>query len=202
MQWLSQEVLEKYLIKSENNKLSLGDASKSIPLKIDVGCGNGHFLASIAKEEPDSFFVGIDTKFERICKCISKLFKRSLFNAKLFSGKAEDFLPLLDNNSVDEIYYNFPDPWPKRRHHKKRLFNSEFLNTLYRIMKDDAVFTCATDHKEYLEWMLGFLDKDKRFVHSFESKVVNHLDGYHNTLFEKVWREMGKQIYYYRFKKA
>jgi tRNA (guanine-N7-)-methyltransferase len=103
---------------------------------------------------------------------------------------------------VAEIFYNFPDPWPKRRHHKKRLFTSDFLDTLSRVMKDDAVFTCATDDKDYLLWMLDCLENDARFVHSFEEKVVNNLEGYHNTLFEKMWREMGKEIYYYRFIKS
>lgn len=202
MQRLSDEVLNNYLIKIENNKLALRDTLKGVPLKLDIGCGNGHFLVDIAKEEPESFFVGIDIKFGRICKCISKLSKRSLTNAFLFTGRAEDFLPLLEDKSVAEIFYNFPDPWPKRRHHKKRLFTSSFLDTLYRIMKDEGIFTCATDDKDYLIWMLSYLENDKRFAHSFEEKVVNHIEGYHNTLFEKMWREMGKEIYYYRFKKA
>ncbi len=202
MKRVPQETIDRYLFRpvadsTYNNENIFGNAQ---PLKIEIGCGNGHFITELAQEEPNFNFIAIDIKYERVCKTISKLSKRQIDNVRLYHGDARILLDwYIKNESITEFYYNFPDPWPKRKHHKHRLFNSDFLNTLYRVMTQGALFTCATDHEEYLQWMLDFLQTDNRFAHIFDDKVVVHISGYHNTLFEKMWREMGKKIYYFRF---
>ena len=202
MKRVPQETIDRYLFRpvadsTYNNENIFGNAQ---PLKIEIGCGNGHFITELAQEEPNFNFIAIDIKYERVCKTISKLSKRPIDNVRLYHGDARILLDwYIKNESITEFYYNFPDPWPKRKHHKHRLFNSDFLNTLYRVMTPGALFTCATDHEEYLQWMLDFLQTDNRFAHIFDDKVVEHISGYHNTLFEKMWREMGKKIYYFRF---
>ncbi len=203
IKWIPENVIQHYLINPKNqDKISINETFNVdcvVSLNLDIGCGNGHFLVDIAKENPDRFYIGIEIKFERVCKTISKLSKRNIENVRMYHGDALNFINKnLGDNIIDNVYYNFPDPWPKRRHHKKRLFNAEFLNILCRILKHNGVFTCATDHKEYLEWMLGFIEKDEKFEHVFAEKISNNIPGYHSTLFEEKWREMGKKIYYFR----
>lgn len=198
-----EEIIDHYLIKTEEK--SFLDFSSVFnndnDIKIDIGCGNGHFLVDMAKQYTDSNFIGIELKYYRVCKCISKFSKRDIDNVRMFHGDAGNFLnEYFPDNSIKELYYNFPDPWPKRRHHKKRLFTPSFLDTLYRIMKKDAIFTCATDHADYLKWMLNYLEKDNRFEMLFNGKILNNIPGYPTTLFEQLWKEMGRDLYYFRFK--
>ncbi len=204
--WLPEQIIQRYLIKpfeSENiNIAEVFSTPENAFVEIDIGSGNGHFLVDMAQDNPENNFIGIEIKFDRVCKTISKLSKRGIDNVKLYHGNAYVFLSEhLVNNSVNKIYYNFPDPWPKRRHHKKRLFNNEFLNILSKVMTKDGVFTCATDHAGYLNWMLDFIESYEGFEHVFVDKIVNEIPGYHGTLFEEMWRKMGKEIFYYRIHK-
>jgi tRNA (guanine-N7-)-methyltransferase len=196
------DIIEKYSIKCDIDKKILTHEifGNLNPLKVEIGCGNGHFIVDVAKDEADVNFIGIDLRLDRICKTISKLSKREMNNVRVFLGDAKDFfLKHLADDSVDEIFYNFPDPWPKRRHHKKRLFTREFLDSLARVMKCGSIFTCATDHEDYLKWMLYYLDGDNRFYYAFDEKIVKEISGYYTTWFEKLWRDMGREIYYFRF---
>jgi tRNA (guanine-N7-)-methyltransferase len=204
MKRIPEHVIDKYLIKPESEeRISFTEIfSNHNPVKIDIGSGNGHFIVDIALENRESNFIGIEIKFDRVCKTISKLHKRNIENVRLYHGDAFSFLKQnIKEKSVKEFYYNFPDPWPKRRHHKHRLFTPALLDELDRVMTDHAVFTCATDHKDYLDWMLNYIEKDSRFIHLFEDVIVNELDNYHTTLFEEIWRKMNKIIYYFRFAK-
>jgi len=202
MKKVLQETIDRYLLRPEEKTFFNGHEifNNSQPLKIEIGCGNGHFIAELAEEEKDSNFIAIDLKYERVCKTISKVAKRLIENVRVYHGDARVLLDWhIKDDSVCEFYYNFPDPWPKRKHYKNRLFNANFLDTLHRVMKPGAVFTCATDHEEYLQWMLDFLNNDNRFIHVYNEKVVQNISGYHKTLFEQMWRDMGKKIYYFRF---
>lgn len=199
---LDQEIINHYLINSDNAepKPLFEIFNNSNSLKIEIGCGNGHFIVDIAMKQKNVNFIAIELRFDRVCKTISKLFKRNIENVRVYFGDAKEFFKkIIPDECIDEIYYNFPDPWPKRRHHKKRLFTKEFLDLLAKKMKKKAIFTCATDHEEYLKWMLYYLDQDNRFSYVFENKIVNKIEGYYSTWFELLWRKMGKEIYYFQF---
>lgn len=204
--WLPEQVIQHYIIKPQEKPETISgrnfDAQMDKPLNVEIGSGNGHFLVNLAKEKPNELFLGVELKFDRICKTVSKLEKRGIENVRLFFGDAFLlFKDYLAPESVSSVYYNFPDPWPKRRHHKKRLIQPDFLRFLYNALAGHGVFTCATDHKEYLKWMLRYIELDTRFGFVFKDKVVSELNGYHSSLFEEIWRDMGKDIYYYRIMK-
>jgi tRNA (guanine-N7-)-methyltransferase len=84
-------------------------------------------------------------------------------NIRLHQGDARDVIPRLPDASLDLIYILFPDPWPKARHHKRRLIQAEFLSELARVMKPGAEVRFATDWANYAAWTLEHFVRDARF---------------------------------------
>jgi tRNA (guanine-N7-)-methyltransferase len=102
-----------------------------VPLVLEIGCGNGHFLTAYATAHPEQLCVGIDLRLERIDKALRKCGRASLPNLHFLRGDARNLLQELpaDTRLLD-TYLLFPDPWPKKRHHKNRLLQTEFLDSL------------------------------------------------------------------------
>jgi tRNA (guanine-N7-)-methyltransferase len=134
------------------------------PLEIDVGCGKGRFLLARAAACPQTNFLGIDRMLRRLRKVDRKLRRAGLANVRLVRLEAAYVLErMLPDNSVDTFYIFFPDPWPKRRHHPRRLFNEAFLDTLDRTLKPGGTVHAATDHLEYFEQIRALFEADNRF---------------------------------------
>ena len=133
-------------------------------LEVDVGCGKGRFLAARAKAFPEINFLGIDRQLIRIRKSLKKVTRNELTNVRLLRIEAAYAIThLLPPSCVSTYYIFFPDPWPKRRHHRRRLFSREFLDSLHRTMKPLALVHVATDHLEYHEVIHAALAADSRF---------------------------------------
>ena len=98
---------------------------------LEIGCGHGHWLTSLAEKEPFQYFIGIDLITKRIQKAVTKSQKRNLLNISFLKADAIEFISAInDDMKLRNIYIMFPDPWPKARHHKRRLVKSEFLKLL------------------------------------------------------------------------
>ena len=120
------------------------------PLVLEVGCGNGHFLTAYAAEHPGQTCVGIDLRLERIGKARRKQDRAGLDLLHFLRAEAMEFLHELPAAVLlRDVYMLFPDPWPKKRHHKNRLFNRQFLDALgARAMPGTRLFF-RTDYKPY-----------------------------------------------------
>ena len=122
------------------------------PLEVDLGCGKGRFLAARAKQNPDVNYLGVDRLLVRLRKFEKKIVRHTLANVRLLRVEASYAVEhLLPPDSVSACYLFFPDPWPKRRHHRRRLINDAFLNSLNRIMRRGGSIHIATDHANYFE---------------------------------------------------
>ena len=118
----------------------------------EVGCGNGHFLVAYAIAHPDQFCVGIDLRLERIVKASHKRDRAGLGNLQFLRCEAGDFLHELPVGvRLLDIYMLFPDPWPKKRHHKHRLFKPEFLGELAARAGQGSRLFFRTDYKPYFD---------------------------------------------------
>jgi tRNA (guanine-N7-)-methyltransferase len=118
----------------------------------EIGCGNGHFLAAYATAHPDQFCVGIDLRLERIVKALHKRDRAGLGNLQFLRCEAGDFLHELPVGvRLLDIYILFPDPWPKKRHHKHRLFKPEFLGELAARAGQGSRLFFRTDYKPYFD---------------------------------------------------
>ncbi|MBF0153156.1 MAG: tRNA (guanosine(46)-N7)-methyltransferase TrmB [Magnetococcales bacterium] len=124
------------------------------PLWVEIGFGNGDCLAHLAERHPEDAMIGIDVFLEGIAALVHKLERSGQRNVRLARGHAHPVLrDLLPDGTIDRVIINFPDPWPKKRHHKRRLIQTEFLDLLARKMRPGGCVTLATDWQEYAEWM-------------------------------------------------
>jgi len=136
----------------------------SRPLALDVGCGKGRFLLARAAKHPEINYLGIERLLLRIRKIDKKVRRRGLGNVRLLRIEANYAVEwLLPPACADIVYVFFPDPWPKRKHHRRRLFNSHFLDVLHSRMKDGAELHAATDHLAYFDEIQELLENDSRF---------------------------------------
>ena len=128
-----------------------GDAGD---LWLEIGFGAGEHLAWQAARHPEVAFLGAEFFVNGIAGLLREVEAERLENIRVFQGDGRDLLDVLPENSVARAFLLFPDPWPKLRHHKRRFVQPEVLDRLAAVMRDDAELRMATDHRDYLRWML------------------------------------------------
>ncbi len=134
-------------------------------MELDIGCGKGRFLIARATAHPETCFIGIDKRLTRILKVERKALRAGATNIRLLCAEAADVVSrLLPPASLATCYLFFPDPWPKRRHHRRRLFDASFADSLARAFASRGTIHIATDHREYFETIRGILLSDPRFA--------------------------------------
>jgi tRNA (guanine-N7-)-methyltransferase len=117
--------------------------------EVEIGCGNGHFLAAYAAGKPRTLLIGIDIKEKRCRKAEEKASRRGLVNVRIVHGTAEAFLQDLPQLSIDAFHIYFPDPWPKSRHRKRRFFTMERLREMHDLLRDGGRLYFGTDFFDY-----------------------------------------------------
>lgn len=134
------------------------------PVEVDIGCGKGRFLLSRALANPGIQYLGIERLLERVRKIDRKVQRNGLTNVRLIRLEAAYTLRrVIPEHAVRCFYLFFPDPWPKRRHHKRRLFNAGFRGLLWSRLVPHGEIQIATDHLDYFEDMRQQLAGDPRF---------------------------------------
>ena len=125
----------------------------TMPIVFEIGCGNGHYLTAYAQENPDKLCIGIDLLGHRLRCSNKKKHNNFIENIHFIKAEAGEFIEALSQKPIiSEVFILFPDPWPKRRHHKNRLIQPEFLSRLAKICKEGAPLHFRTDHQEYFKW--------------------------------------------------
>jgi tRNA (guanine-N7-)-methyltransferase len=120
------------------------------PLHVDLGCGDGSFLCELAQRHPDTDFLGIDRLVGRVAKACRKA--SVLENVRVLNVESSYAVGyLLPERSVETFYLLFPDPWPKRRHQRRRIVTPDFLDSIHRALVDGGFFRIATDQLDYFE---------------------------------------------------
>jgi tRNA (guanine-N7-)-methyltransferase len=121
-------------------------------IHIEIGCGKGIFLLNEAKAHPEINFLGVERANKYYRYAVDRIGRRMVKNVRIIRIDAvfllTEFVP---QGSVDCFHIYFPDPWPKKRHNKRRLFNSANMELLICCLKDGGVIRTATDHSEYFE---------------------------------------------------
>lgn len=135
----------------------------SQPLEIDIGCGRGRFLLGRAKNCPHFNFLGIDLSLLRLRKIDRKATSGNLGNIRLIHGEALRILEALPPESVSTFYLYFPDPWPKRRHHTRRLVAPPFVDLIAKALVPKGTIHLCTDHVDYFLAMRHVWQGDRRF---------------------------------------
>lgn len=168
---------------------------RTAPLEVDLGCGDGSFICALAERNRDRNFLGIEKLAGRVAKTCRKA--ASLENVRVLNVEiAYAVRYLLPPESVATFYLLFPDPWPKRRHHRRRIVSQEFLDSVHRALVAGGLLRIATDEQDYFKQIQCVYSGNKRDglkPSSFEI-VSDDLD-LPLTKFERRFRDQGLPIY-------
>lgn len=138
--------------------------STQAPLELDIGCGKGKFLVARAQNNPGTNFFGTDRLLSRLQIIEKKVRKYDMHNVKLLNIENSHAIKyLFPQDSVTTAYVFFPDPWPKRRHHRRRLFSAAFINSLHNIIRLGGKIHIATDHLEYYAYIYKLIKNSTQF---------------------------------------
>ena len=164
------------------------------PLDVDLGCGNGDFLCELARRHPERNFLGIDKLAGRVMKACRKA--GALDNVRILKVESSYAVRyLLPESSVENFYLLFPDPWPKRRHHRRRIVTRDFLDSIHRALEPDGFFHIATDQLDYFEQMRATVASTSRKLECMEHSSFREDVDLPVTKFERRFREQGAPIY-------
>ena len=162
---------------------------------LEIGSGKGQFLVDMAKKFPDKFFVGVERNVTCSGITCKKLVEEEIVNAKLMFIDAEVLMKEIKDDSIESIFLNFSDPWPKKRHHKRRLTADSYLNNYYRVLKKGGRLIIKTDNIDLFAFTVENLEKSP-------FKLISKTDDYQDydefdtmTEYEKSFREIGTPIH-------
>lgn len=132
---------------------------RAAPLVLEIGYGDGEALVDIAGRRPDTDFIGAEVYTPGIGHCLIRIEEEGLDNVRLCREDAVDLLRhFMPDELLDEVRLFFPDPWPKKKHHKRRIVNRDFCELLGRKLVPGGQLHFATDWAPYAEWALEILD--------------------------------------------
>ena len=170
-------------------------------LYLEIGYGSGEYLAHKAKLYPERNYIGCEVYENGIATMLSHIEKHHLKNVQLYTEDARLFLQSLPAQSVAGADILFADPWPKRKHNKRRIINPDTLEMLARLMPAGAPLFIATDHYEYLQWIMVQMMACPDFV--WDGKWRTPAADYVMTRYEAKARADGNHdIHYLQFVRA
>ena len=136
-----------------------------LPIEVELGSGDGSFLANYAKLHPERNFFGVERLLGRLRKLNKKALRAGLENMALLRLEASYVIEyLIPPESIDALHIYFPDPWPKRKHRKNRLINERFTEITARALKVGGVIYLRTDDLDYFQQMTRVFNANARFV--------------------------------------
>jgi tRNA (guanine-N7-)-methyltransferase len=162
------ELFPRFGIASGDNEIDLDKAfGRSAPRVLEIGFGNGEALIQMAKAQPDSNYIGIEVHRPGIGRVLNRIEDEELTNIRVMNDDAVDIIKKqIPDDSLDRVLLFFPDPWHKKKHHKRRILNDEFAQLVRKKLKVGGVWHMATDWQDYAEHMMN---------------VMTDADGFENT---------------------
>ena len=138
----------------DNNQKNISFINNNIYSKkiaLDIGFGMGDGTIALAKKYSNLFWIAIDVHRPGIGRLLSIINSQEIKNIRIIEGDVWDVLNCLPNNSIELMKILFPDPWPKKRHHKRRLIQNDFVNTLVSKIKPNGIVHICTDDEDYAD---------------------------------------------------
>lgn len=163
---LMQTLLPQLLVslpEGDINPASLFDGRQA-PLWFEIGFGGGEHLAEQARRNRNVNFIGCEPYINGVASLLALVEEHSLTNIRLFDGDARLLMEKLPDNSIERLFVLFPDPWPKARHHKRRIISTTSLELFYSKISPGGILRIATDHVDYGTWILEQTIASNRFI--------------------------------------
>ena len=173
------------------------------PVHWEIGSGRGEFLIQTALAHPEINFLALELKEKRIKTILRQIDPQTHRNIRLIRLFVnEQITDLIPDGSFQTIYIIHPDPWPKKRHHRRRLLQPGFIDVLFHLLQDGGAVKISTDHQEYAQWIVKLFLSRNDFTSVYENGFSRSRPaGQVETFFEKVKRKEGFPPYFMEFRK-
>ena len=177
---------------------------RSAPLEVEIGCGSGLYLAQDAAMRPHVNFFGIESERREVMRSKDKWRRRNLLNTRIVHCDALYFLEEYPaDHSIDAYIILYSDPWPKKRHHKRRVFQPRLLPILERTLKPGGLLTIKTDVTPYYEVMIELLAEAPFLTQEFDKRLDQTPDPEDiPTNYQRKALEKGHPVHYMRYVKG
>ncbi len=174
------------------------------PVYLEIGSGKGEFISHYSRQHPEINLLGLEAADKRIINTLKKLNPQQNPNVRLLRLHVDATLSaLLPPESISLVFIQHPDPWPKRKHHRRRLIQEDFLQALAQIMQPEAQVQITTDHAGYAAWILEEFLACPSFVSVYDDPLSAHspFENHITTWFEAEQRRLGFDPQFMLFKR-
>ena len=173
-------------------------------LWLEIGFGGAEHLLWQAEHHGGIHLVGAEPFLNGVAKAVRGAHDAGLTNLSLHHGDVRDLLEALPNNSLSKIFILFPDPWPKTRHHKRRLLRTKFIAELHRVLKPGGELRFASDIIHYVDWTLSRLKRHGGwdFIHTQNTQWRMRGADWPGTRYEAKAGREGRPCHYFKFTKT
>lgn len=170
---------------------------------VDLGFGRGEFVLALAEKAPETPFLAVEYSAKRLLKMARRLARTELQNIRLVHGRAEEVVgEHLPDASIAGFWINFPDPWPKKRHHRRRLIQPEFVRQLLRCLVPGGRLEVATDHPGYAEHVHEVLSAEPGLENrNAPEPFLREARDRPFTAYELEWRAQGRSFHFFSYGK-
>ncbi len=196
----------KYIIKVDADKqLNLHEIfGNENPTYIEIGSGKGEFISEYALKHPEWNFIGFELKQKRVEIILRKLDLERHNNVRIATFMIDDKIEnMIPANSITGVFIQHPDPWPKRKHFKRRLVQTSLLDALSRIIIPGGFIQVSTDHSEYAHWIWKEFSKRQDLISVSDNGISSSplMDEHVTTYYEREQRRLGFEPQHMLFKK-
>jgi tRNA (guanine-N7-)-methyltransferase len=173
------------------------------PVVLELGFGRAELIQALATADPARGYLGVEVSRKRVAKAARRMGKAGLENVRVVHANAEFVVErALPEASICECWINFSDPWPKKRHFRRRLFQPEFVEGLCVVLAPGAVLHAATDHAGYALWIDDVLRGASRLENlAAPRQWTGSAPARPTTAYEAEWLAEGRRIAYFEYRR-
>lgn len=181
------------------------EARREGPLRLvlEIGFGRGEFLIELARSAPTVAHVGVEISWKRVHKQARRLAKDAVRNIRLVHGTGEQAIAeLFGPDSLEAVWINFSDPWPKKRHHRRRLVQAPLVAAIAQRLAPGGLLHVATDDVGYAAHIDAVLAAEPRLENAFApERWRSEVPGRGQTAYEREWRALGRPMHFWAYRR-
>jgi len=179
------------------------DLAAPLRMVVEIGFRRGEYLRHLSEASPAVAHVGVDLSRKRVLKMARRLARDEVGNVRLLAGTGESVLrDALAPASVEAFWVNFPDPWPKKRHHKNRLLQAPIVRQMAKRLVAGGVLQIATDHDGYAAQIDAVLRAETLLENAnAPAPHLAEVPGRMHTAYEEMWRAEGRRLHFFTYRR-
>jgi len=170
------------------------------PFNVEIGIGNGEFISEYAKANPEQNYLGFEVMKRIFNRAVVKARQVPAGNVRLIHFDATFIVSILEDGCVDNFYVNFPDPWPKKRHRRRRLVNETFLDLARYVLKRDGDLYFTSDFEDYAVEVAMRATEHPNFSQARPAPVALDIEGYPRSKYMRRFLDRNEPIYFVHFR--